>query len=146
MMNNIEAERLLVCEVITPSGSWSSYPVHKHDQNNDHETALEEIYYFQMKALPGASEQARPLAYQGAGTADERPLNIMTEVHPGDTVLIPYGWHGPSIAAPGYDLYYLNVMGGGGQRDWKVTIREDQTWINQALQNQPRNDRLPMTD
>jgi len=146
MMNNIEAERLLVCEVITPSGSWSSYPVHKHDQNNDHETALEEIYYFQMKALPGASEQARPLAYQGAGTADERPLNIMTEVHPGDTVLIPYGWHGPSIAAPGYDLYYLNVMGGGGQRDWKVTIREDQTWINQALQSQPRNERLPMTD
>ena len=146
MMNNIEAERLLVCEVITPSGSWSSYPVHKHDQNNDHETALEEIYYFQMRALPGASEQARPLAYQGAGTADERPLNIMTEVHPGDTVLIPYGWHGPSIAAPGYDLYYLNVMGGGGQRDWKVTIRDDQTWINQALQSQPRNDRLPMTD
>lgn len=146
MMNNIEAERLLVCEVITPSGSWSSYPVHKHDRNNDHETALEEIYYFQMRALPGAPDQARPLAYQGASTADERPLNIMTEVHPGDTVLIPYGWHGPSIAAPGYDLYYLNVMGGGGQRDWKVTIRDDQTWINQALQSQPRNDRLPMID
>lgn len=144
MMTNIKAERFLVCEVITPSGSWSSYPVHKHDVENEHETALEEIYYFDMKAIDGATDAARPMAYQGASSADDRPLDIMTEVHPGDTVLIPYGWHGPSIAVPGYDLYYLNVMGGAGERDWRVTIREDQVWVNEALKDVPRDPRLPM--
>ena len=144
MMNSIAAERFLVCEVITPSGSWSSYPVHKHDVENEYETALEEIYYFDMKPIDGATDAARPMAYQGASSADDRPLDIMTEVHPGDTVLIPYGWHGPSIAVPGYDLYYLNVMGGAGERDWRVTIREDQVWVNEALKDVPRNPRLPM--
>ncbi|KAA8815798.1 5-deoxy-glucuronate isomerase [Bifidobacterium callitrichos] len=144
MMNNIQAERFLVCEVITPSGSWSSYPVHKHDVENEHETALEEIYYFDMKAIDGATAAAEPMAYQGASSADDRPLDIMTEVRPGDTVLIPYGWHGPSIAVPGYDLYYLNVMGGAGERDWRVTIREDQVWVNEALKDVPRDPRLPM--
>lgn len=144
MMNNIQAERFLVCEVITPSGSWSSYPVHKHDTVSEGETALEEIYYFEMRALSGAPAAADPVGYQGASASDRRPLDILTPVHPGDAVLIPYGWHGPSIAAPGYDMYYLNVMGGGGERDWKVSIRPDQVWVNDVLKDVPRNPRLPI--
>lgn len=144
MANNISAERFLVCEVITPSGSWSSYPVHKHDTVSKEETALEEIYYFEGRPLPGAPTNADLVAYQGASSSDDRPLDILTPVHRGDTVLIPYGWHGPSIAAPGYDLYYLNVMGGGGERDWRVTIHPDQVWVNQALEGLPCNPRLPM--
>ena len=66
------------------------------------EVELEEIYYFET---PG-------LGYQRVyGTAD-RPIDVLAEVRTGDAVLIPHGWHGPSIAAPGYDLYYLNVMAG----------------------------------
>ncbi len=144
MMDNIQAERLLVCEVITPSGSWSSYPVHKHDQAGPDETALEEIYYFDMQPLPGAPEGVKPFGYQGASASDDRPLDILTQIQPGDTVLIPYGWHGPSIAAPGFDLYYLNVMAGGGERDWKVTIDPGQNWIYQAVEAVPLDPRLPM--
>ncbi|WEV64320.1 5-deoxy-glucuronate isomerase [Bifidobacterium sp. ESL0732] len=143
MRQNIEAERIQVCEVITPSGSWSSYPVHKHDVETPGETKLEEIYYFDMQPLPGAPKEADPIAYQGASSSDDRPLDIMTEVRPGDTVLIPYGWHGPSIAAPGYDLYYLNVMGGPGERDWRVSVAPSQNWVYEALKDVPRNPRLP---
>ena len=48
-----------------------------------------------------------------------RPIDVLAEVAAGDVVLIPHGWHGPSIAAPGYDLYYLNVMGLAAMRAWR---------------------------
>ena len=90
-----EADRLIACEVLTPAGNWSSYPPHKHDEDRPGESVLEEIYYFAV-ARDG-------LAYQRVyGGAD-----VLAEVRSGDVVLVPRGWHGPSMAAPGYDLYYL---------------------------------------
>ena len=101
------ADRLIAVEVLTPSGNWSSYPPHKHDEQSADESRLEEIYYFEV-ARGG-------LAYQRVySSGPGRDIDVCAEVGTGDVVLIPYGYHGPSMAAPGYDLYYLNVMGGPG--------------------------------
>ena len=50
-----EADSLMAVEVITPGGNWSSYPAHKHDENTPVESALEEIYYFEIDSGPGDS-------------------------------------------------------------------------------------------
>ena len=89
--DTFEADRLIACEVLTPGGNWSSYPPHKHDQETETETALEEIYYFEVADGPSGPGMAYQRVY---GTA-ERPIDVLAEVRTGDTVLIPHGWHGP---------------------------------------------------
>ena len=61
-------------------------------------------------------------------------------------VLIPYGWHGPSMAAPGYDLYYLNVMAGPGAREWIVRDDPAHGWVRGTWAGQLVDPRLPMID
>src|SRR5262249_62381442 len=87
---------------LTPGGNWSSYPPHKHDETREDEAELEEIYYFETEGL----------AYQRVYGTPARPIDVLAEVSTGDVILIPHGWHSPSIAGPGYALYYLNVMAG----------------------------------
>ena len=111
------ADRLIACEVITPAGNWSSYPPHKHDVDRPGESVLEEIYYFQIAAGPAGPGVGYQRVY---GTAD-RPADLLAEVRDGDVVLIPHGFHGPSMAVPGYHMYYLNVMAGPGERAWLDT-------------------------
>ena len=66
------------------------------------------------------------------GTA-ERPIDVLAEVRSGDVVLVPHGWHGPSMAAPGYDLYYLNVMAGpGDERAWAICDDPVHAWVRDA--------------
>jgi 5-deoxy-glucuronate isomerase len=60
-------------------------------------------------------------------------------------VLIPYGWHGPSMAAPGYDLYYLNVMAGPGAREWLIRDDPAHAWVRAAWSGTGMDDRLPLT-
>jgi 5-deoxy-glucuronate isomerase len=93
-----ETDKLIACEVYTPAGNWSSYPPHKHDEDRPGESVLEEIYWFEVGG-------GGPAYQQVYGTS-----SVLAEVRTGDVVLIPSGWHGPSMAPPGYDLYYLNVM------------------------------------
>ncbi|WP_406486937.1 5-deoxy-glucuronate isomerase [Streptomyces phaeochromogenes] len=138
-----DAEQLLVCEVLTPGGNWSSYPPHKHDEvrTDDSgkavESELEEIYYFQVAGEDG-------FAYQRVYGTQERPIDVLAEVRSGDTVLIPHGWHGPSIAAPGYDLYYLNVMAGPGQdRAWLICDDPAHGWVRGTWESQATDPRLP---
>ncbi|WP_019055942.1 5-deoxy-glucuronate isomerase [Streptomyces prunicolor] len=133
-----EAEQLLVCEVLTPGGNWSSYPPHKHDTARPgQESELEEIYYFQVAGEDG-------FAYQRVYGTEDRPIDVLAEVRSGDTVLIPHGWHGPSIAAPGYDLYYLNVMAGPGQdRAWLICDDPAHGWVRGTWKSQDVDDRLP---
>ncbi|MFG2894470.1 5-deoxy-glucuronate isomerase [Streptomyces sp. NPDC048248] len=132
-----DADQLLVCEVLTPGGNWSSYPPHKHDEARAGESELEEIYYFEVSGRNG-------FAYQRVYGTQERPIDVLAEVRSGDTVLIPHGWHGPSIAAPGYDLYYLNVMAGPGQdRAWLICDDPAHGWVRTAWTNQDIDDRLP---
>ncbi|MDR7160649.1 5-deoxy-glucuronate isomerase [Arthrobacter sp. BE255] len=146
----LEADRFIVCEVITPAGNWSSYPPHKHDEEKDGETSLEEIYYFETRVAPGvpvaegAGVRGDAIGYQRVYASDERPIDVSAEVRTGDVVLVPYGWHGPAMAAPGYDLYYLNVMAGPGPvRDWLISDDPHHGWIRQTWDGQDVDPRLP---
>lgn len=142
----LEADRFIVCEVLTPAGNWSSYPPHKHDEEKDGETALEEIYYFETQVSAGspAPGDSDAIGYQRVYASDDRPIDINAEVRTGDTILVPYGWHGPAMAAPGYDLYYLNVMAGPGPvRDWLISDDPHHGWIRQTWDSSAIDPRLP---
>jgi 5-deoxy-glucuronate isomerase len=142
----LEADRFIVCEVLTPAGNWSSYPPHKHDEEKDGETHLEEIYYFETRVADGsaAPADADAIGYQRVYASDERPIDVSAEVRTGDVVLVPYGWHGPAMAAPGYDLYYLNVMAGPGPvREWLISDDPHHGWVRQTWDGQDVDPRLP---
>lgn len=126
----LQAQRLLVCEVLTPAGGWSSWPPHKHDTLvPDQESVLEEIYYFEVGRDGAAAPHDRPVGYHRTFASDEREIDVCVEVGPGDVALVPYGWHGPCAAPPGYLLYYLNVMAGPGpERTWQVSFHPDYDW------------------
>lgn len=114
------AESLLVVEVVTPGGNWSSYPPHKHDRDAyPAETLLEETYYHRLSPPQG-------FAFQRVYT-DDRSLDETMAVSDGDVVLVPRGYH-PVGAAHGYDLYYLNVMA-GPRRAWKFANDPAHDWI-----------------
>ncbi|WP_055610802.1 5-deoxy-glucuronate isomerase [Streptomyces phaeochromogenes] len=136
-----ECDKLIAVEVITPGGNWSSYPPHKHDENRPgEESELEEIYYFEIadhEGTPGLGYQRVSPSGHGSGT------DVLAEVRGGDVVLIPDGWHGPSIAAPGHDMYYLNVMAGpGADRAWLICDHPDHAWIRDTWPSQPVDPRL----
>ena len=142
----LEADRFIVCEVITPAGNWSSYPPHKHDEEREGETHLEEIYYFETRAAidSGAPADVDAIGYQRVYASDDRPIDVSAEVRTGDVVLVPYGWHGPAMAAPGYDLYYLNVMAGPGPvREWLISDDPHHGWVRQSWDGQDIDPRLP---
>ena len=141
----LNAESIIACEVLTPAGNWSSYPPHKHDEHHqDRESVLEEIYYFEMRAEGDSPEPAHAFGYQHVyGTAD-RPISVLAQVHTGDVVLVPHGWHGPSMAPPGYDMYYLNVMAGpGARREWLIRDDPDHAWVRKTWASQKVDARLP---
>ncbi|MFI7129289.1 5-deoxy-glucuronate isomerase [Nonomuraea sp. NPDC050153] len=142
----LDADSIIACEVITPAGNWSSYPPHKHDEERDGaETELEEIYYFEVRAEPGAPGGADAVAYQRVYGTAERPIDVFAEVRTGDVVLVPHGWHGPAMAPPGYDLYYLNVMAGpGATRAWLICDDPAHGWVRQTWAGQDVDPRLPM--
>ena len=136
----LDAVNIIACEVLTPGGNWSSYPPHTHDEEREGETRLEEIYYFEVADGPAGPGIGFQRVYGHAG-AD---IDVSAEVRSGDAVLIPHGWHGPSIAAPGYDLYYLNVMAGpGDERAWLICDDPAHTWIRGTWADQPIDPRLP---
>ncbi len=120
LMAEREVERLLVVEVLTPNGHWSSYPPHKHDRDAlPEESYLEETYYHRVRPERG-------FAVQRVYT-DDRSLDETLAVRDGDVVLVPRGYH-PVSAPPGYDLYYLNVMA-GPTREWKFKNDPDHEWL-----------------
>ncbi|MBV1704072.1 MAG: 5-deoxy-glucuronate isomerase [Hyphomicrobiales bacterium] len=114
------AESLLVVEVITPGGNWSSYPSHKHDRDDPpRETLLEETYFHRMNPRQGYAVQR---VYD-----DARDLDETFTLRDRDVSLVPRGYH-PVGAAHGYDLYYLNVMA-GPKRLWKFHNDPDHAWL-----------------
>jgi 5-deoxy-glucuronate isomerase len=136
------ADSVIACEVITPGGNWSSYPPHKHDETSEVETELEEIYYFEV--APGPSGEPGLAYHRVYGTAD-RPIDVLAEVRDRDVVLVPHGWHGPAVAAPGHDLYYLNVMAGPGpQRAWRIVDDPEHAWIRSTWEAEEVDPRLPL--
>jgi 5-deoxy-glucuronate isomerase len=122
LMGDQPADSLLVCEVYTPPGHWSSYPPHKHDRDAmPEESYLEETYYFRV-------EPPRGFALQRVYT-DDRSLDETISVRDRDTVLVPRGYHTVSVP-PGYAVYYLNVMA-GPTRAWAIANDPDHEWMLQ---------------
>ncbi|MGS0687510.1 5-deoxy-glucuronate isomerase [Nakamurella sp. GG22] len=148
MGSGMECVALLACEVLTPASNWSSYPPHKHDEANGGETELEEIYHYRFaSAAPPdqtAARSARAVGYQRVYGTAARPIELLEEVSDGDTVLIPHGWHGPSIASPSHHMYYLNVMAGpGDERAWGISDDPNHGWVREMWADQPTDPRLP---
>jgi len=142
MPGTFEAQRLIAVEVITPGGNWSSYPPHKHDEDRPGEAVLEEIYYYEIAPGPGGPG----LGYQRVYGTPDRPLELLVEVRDRDLVLIPHGWHGPAMAAPGYDMYYLNVMAGPGpERAWRISDDPAHAWVRETWATQAVDPRLPVS-
>jgi 5-deoxy-glucuronate isomerase len=114
------AENLLVVEVITPPGHWSSYPPHKHDQDAlPDESQLEETYYHRLDPPQG-------FGFQRVYT-DDRSLDEAVAFSNRDVVLVPRGYH-PVGAPHGYRLYYLNVMA-GPTKIWRFRNDPDHAWL-----------------
>jgi 5-deoxy-glucuronate isomerase len=135
-----DADALIACEVLTPGGNWSSYPPHKHDETTETESELEEIYYFEVADGPGGPGMAYQRVYGHPG----KEIDVLEEVRSGDVVLIPHGWHGPSMAVPGYDLYYLNVMAGpSDERAWRICDDPAHGWIRETWSGEEVDPRLP---
>jgi 5-deoxy-glucuronate isomerase len=120
-----ECDALIAVEVLTPNGNWSSYPPHRHD-------GLEEIYYYEVAGGGFAYQRV----YDG--------MDLLAEVRSGDVIEMPRGYHGPSMAAPGYDLYYLNVMA-GTERVWDFVDDPQHAWIRDSWTGQELDPRLPLT-
>ena len=139
-------ERLVLVEVYTPSGNWSSYPPHKHDVHIEDEDGtlieadLEEVYYYKIDKPEG-------YAYQRVYTDENSPLqqaghpiDALVRAEDGDAVLVPEGYH-PVVSAPGYTTYYLNVLAGSAQ---SLANQDDPqfTWVKDHYRGQ--DDRLPL--
>ncbi|MFQ6395033.1 5-deoxy-glucuronate isomerase [Nocardia sp. KC 131] len=140
------ADKLNACELITPDGNWSSYPPHKHDQASECEVVNEEIYYFRIAGRDGITTSDEGFGmhrtYTADGTVDE---NVV--VRDGDVFLVPRGYHGPCIAAPGYPMYYLNVLAGPAP-DRSMAFCDDpaHTWVRDSWAGEPTDPRCPVTD
>jgi 5-deoxy-glucuronate isomerase len=129
------AERLLVVEVLTPGGSWSSYPPHKHDEDRwPDEVRLEEVYYYRAPAPEAFAFQR---LYSPQHGVDET-----WTVRDGDLVLVPYGYH-PFTAAPGYDFYYLNALA-GDRHSMANTDDPKLAWVRDAWTEMPKDPRVPL--
>jgi 5-deoxy-glucuronate isomerase len=153
-----EADKLMAVEVITPEANWSSFPPHKHDEAREGESQLEEIYYFEVDDGPqgpvarsagGSTGGSAPrgFGYQRVYTSGPgREIDVCAEVRTGDAILIPHGWHGPAMAAPGYHLYYLNVMAGPSpDREWLICDDPAHAWVRGTWDGQEIDPRLPLT-
>ena len=114
------ADSLLVTEVFTPAGHWSSYPSHRHDEDDfPRMTYLDETYYHRLNPAQGFGIQR---VYTEDGSLDE---TMAVKNH--DLVLVPKGHH-PCGAPYGYEMYYLNVMA-GPRRNWRFQNDPDHDWI-----------------
>jgi 5-deoxy-glucuronate isomerase len=136
--HTFEADRLMAVELLTPAGNWSSYPPHKHDEAREGEAVLEEIYYFRVQGPHG---YALHRTYTSDGSID-----ATVTVRDGDVFLVPRGYHGPCVAAPDHDLYYLNVLAGPGpERTMAFCDDPAHHWVRERWASRAIDARVPMT-
>ncbi len=139
-------QRLVLVEVYTPSGNWSSYPPHKHDvhivgeDGTLVEADLEEVYFYKFDRPEGYAYQR---VYTGAESPLQRagaPIDALMRPTDNCAVLVPEGYH-PVTSAPGYTTYYLNVLAGSAQA---LTAQDDPlyTWVKQSYVGS--DSRLPL--
>jgi 5-deoxy-glucuronate isomerase len=131
------AQRLLVVEVFTPSGNWSSYPPHKHDEDHPPgEVVLEEVYYYRTQTEPTGAFAVQRLYSPQHGT------DLTETVRDGDIMLVPHGYH-TTCAAHGYDLYYLNGLA-GDRRSMAAADDPSLAWIRPAWEKLEPDPRVPL--
>jgi len=132
------ADRLMCVELLTPDGNWSSYPPHRHDDSAECPVNNEEIYYFRIEGDHGFGFHR---LYTPDGAIDEHVV-----VGDGDVFLIPRGYHGPCVAAPGYTMYYLNVLAGpDAERSMAFCDDPAHHWVRDTWAAMPTDPRCPMT-
>ena len=140
------AEKILVCEVITPGGNWSSWPPHRHDGIAGCEFNNEEIYYFQIGKQNSDHGSDEGRGYFRVYSYDQSIDETMT-INDQDFVIVPHGYHGPSIAAPEYPMYFLNVLAGPAEnRTMGFCDDPSHHWIREDWKTQKQDSRLPMTN
>jgi 5-deoxy-glucuronate isomerase len=131
------AQRLLVVEVFTPAGNWSSYPPHKHDADDPPgEVVLEEVYYYRTQSEPPGAFAVQRLYSPQYGT------DVTETVRDGDIMLVPHGYH-TTAAAHGYDLYYLNGLA-GDRRSMASADDPELAWIRPAWAELEPDPRVPL--
>jgi 5-deoxy-glucuronate isomerase len=131
------AQRLLVVEVFTPAGNWSSYPPHKHDEDRPpEEVVLEEVYYYRTRREPPGAFAVQRLYSPEHGT------DITATVRDSDLMLVPWGYH-TTCAAHGYDLYYLNALA-GDRRSMAAADDPALAWIRPAWAELAPDPRVPL--
>lgn len=142
-----DCHRLIVVEVYTPAGNWSSYPPHKHDKHRTAsdgtilEADLEEVYFYKFGRVGAEAEPGAGYAYQQVYTGYGRlGLNQLLQPRHDDVVLVPEGYH-PVTVAPGYHCYYLNFLAGSAQ---SLANFDDPAlaWVKDAWP--PLDPRLPL--
>ena len=145
------ADRLMAVELLTPDGNWSSYPPHRHDDSPECPVANEEIYYFRigrvgrLGSAGSAPDRAGGFGLHRLYTTDGE-IDENVAVGDGDVFLIPRGYHGPCIAAPGYPMYYLNVLASdGGERSMAFCDDPAHHWVRDTWVGLPVDPRCPMT-
>lgn len=144
------AERLMCVELLTPDGNWSSYPPHKHDDSPECPVENEEIYYFRIGRVGQRGYAGDGFGLHRTytrGTADEDGgWDVNVAVGDGDVFLVPRGYHGPCVAAPGYPMYYLNVLAGPGDgRSMAFCDDPAHHWVRGSWDDTTADPRCPMT-
>jgi 5-deoxy-glucuronate isomerase len=140
------ADRLMCVELLTPDGNWSSYPPHRHDTSPECPVNNEEIYYFRVGRVGQETTSPDGFAFHRTYTPDG-VINDSVVIGDGDVFCIPRGYHGPCVAAPGYPLYYLNVLAGpGGTRSLAFCDDPAHHWVRDAWEDMNPDPRCPMTN
>lgn len=139
------ADKLMCVELLTPDGNWSSYPPHKHDGTDGCPVTNEEIYYFRIGRAGATGFAPDGFALHRTYTTDGA-VDVNVAVRDGDVFLIPRGYHGPCVAAPGHPLYYLNVLAGPGP-ERTMAFCDDPThhWVRASWEGMAPDPRCPLT-
>ena len=139
------ADKLMCVELITPDGNWSSYPPHRHDDSPECPVNNEEIYYFRIGVTGSSEYSAEGFGMHRTYTPDGS-IDINVVIRDGDVFCVPRGYHGPCIAAPGYPMYYLNVLAGpGGERSMAFCDDPTHHWVRDTWADMATDPRCPMT-
>jgi 5-deoxy-glucuronate isomerase len=139
------ADKLMCVELLTPDGNWSSYPPHRHDDSPECPVNNEEIYYFRI-GQTGTTDYASDGFAMHRTYTPEGDVDVNVTVHDGDVFVIPRGYHGPCVAAPGYPLYYLNILAGpGGERSMAFCDDPTHHWVRDSWDGMASDPRVPMT-
>jgi 5-deoxy-glucuronate isomerase len=150
------ADKLMCVELLTPDGNWSSYPPHKHDDSPECPVNNEELYYFRIGRAGSTEFEPAGFGVHRTYTGPRPDLGDRVDpdelvddtivVGDGDAYLIPRGYHGPCIAAPGYTMYYLNVLAGpGGARSMAFCDDPTHHWVRDSWAGMATDPRCPMT-